>query len=309
MIRIVFQRTVYPLVAAFLLVLAGSNGVVHAQETSELITPPSTATPTPTPAASPEPTDSETPTATETPVPTPIPLPKIEFTPPLSLNQCQTLIDQVKKNLPTDPDGEPAKIPAVVPILDRMITTCSNFLEYRDDLHSSLAHYRWIEAGRVKVQVTSDDSEYRADHDEVKLDTPIRNVSAISLELEVEKSDVWIHSIQVYDDKDKLVGDFLDPSKPRLLRHSLPRREVYHFWQRTTIARIELECSKATRNIDITPRVVIYAGRTSRREYIKSAIYYLSEARKNLRSNKWAQTRLNLIRTQEMVNSRIKEER
>ena len=212
------------------------------------------------------------------------PLPPLRFRPPFSLDDCRALLQQGTRALPGTPQ-EPESVERNS--LIRLIESVRVYLTTRDDLNSSLAHYRWdqIERGRV--------SKGPLDSDEFHFDEPQeipRRITALSFE--VEREDALLHYLAVYDTDGQLVADFEGlKSSPAALRHSLPRREVFHLWRPTDIGRIELSYSQANPTSPTDPIVHIHGGRSSRPEHGKSAVFFLTRAEQRLRAGRFPEAR------------------
>ncbi|MBI5155423.1 hypothetical protein HZA57_09315 [Candidatus Poribacteria bacterium] len=234
-----------------------------------------TPTPTPTPVLSPSP--SAAPTA-----------PPIKFSPPFSLSDCLRLVSLATDAIPTDKAGQES---VHRDSLGQLITSVTDYLKDRDDLHSNLIGYQWTRIGRGKVREpliqgkTFDWSpeEYPAE------------VSALSFE--VTGGDAQLHAIRVFDpSSEEPIASFLSESeKPVLLRHSLPRREVFHLWRPATISKIEVAYSQVVPSAEVVPRVYVYAGRTDKPEYGKAAIFYLTRAQQRVELGRVAEGREDLV--------------
>ncbi len=246
--------------------------------------------PTPTPEPTPEPTPTPTPT------PTPVP-----YLPPLSLGECHELIERVLSYVPTVDDGS---LPPDIHLdsLVRMVTSSYNYLNFRDDLHTSLIHYNWTELGEVRVDRTEG-----IDSGTLRFDPPSPRVSAISID--VRRGDIWLHRMRVYDEREELRHEFDYTVTPRLIRHSLPRRQVFHLWRRADVARIDTEFSRANPNLGTSPIVTLTAGTTNRPEHVKMALFHLNEARNELRELRWSRARSELERAHTAVGNQIKGQR
>lgn len=233
----------------------------------------------------------EAPEAAPEPEPEPEPL---TFRPPLSLNECLQLIDQIMANIPEENSGSGALPHVPTPSILRMIDSCYGYLNIRDDLHTSLAHYQWMRIGETRV---ADPGEER-DRDVLHFDTPVRNISALSLH--VDRGDVLLHGMWVYDEEGMERQQFYF-NPPKRLRHSLPRMEVFHLWTRTQISRIEIEYTRAE-EMNRSPKVFISGGVTNRREYIKTALYNLKkEAEPAILQGRYAEARRHLDSARENI--------
>ncbi len=299
-----FLKSAIASVLLLAMLLGGLIAVAPAQENEEQAEATATPTPTPTPEEE-EPDASENPPPTEAessqqPAPTPKPT-RVFFLPPLSLNECLSMIDRIEKALPKEANPDPESMQYSPETLRRMVRSCYNYLNYRDDLHSSLSDYRWIWLNSGTVESTGQSP----DKDLFVFDPPIERISALSLE--TRRGDTYIHQIRVFDEKDKLRDSWVYSESPRLLRHSLPRRQVYHLWRRTTISLIEIEYSRAMVGEDYRPLVIIYGGITDDREYIKTAIYYLDLAARDVTAQKWPQAREDLLEAREKIEEYLED--
>jgi len=245
------------------------------------------ATPTPSPTASPTPTAAAT------------PLPPLNFIPPLSLAECQDLMSRAETLIPNNPQAAPDA--AWVASLQSMVETSANYLRFRSDLHTSLSQYRWVELTGGRVE----NNPGGVDRDEKVFDPPVEGVSAFSLE--ARNGDVYLHRLVVFDEKQEKRQEFDFSKEPDLLRHAIPRRDVYHLYRRSTISRIEMEYSTVKPREPGSPRVVVavFAGMTtrSRPEFVKTAIWHLQEARKAIAARDWPRAKTEMS----AANNRLSE--
>jgi hypothetical protein len=247
-------------------------------------------TPTATPTFSPTPTPGSPDAPTATPRPTPAPL---RYLPPLSLSECVERIDRALLVLPPDYATDP---PTDIPVdsLIGMLESATNYLKLRNDLHTTLAEYQWVELGKQDVDHAPGDS----DTDTFELDPPVKRISALSFE--TRRGDVHIRSLAVYDEK----GDLRETydtlrENPRRLLHSLPLREVFHLWRRTTISRIVIEY--ATIEPGARAEVVVHGGITERPEYIKTALHHLRLTPVYIRTGNWFEARSQLLSAKDRI--------
>jgi len=228
-------------------------------------------------AQSPTPTPGAAPTVAPSPV----------FRPPLSLSECLSLIDRSRNFIA--PTGDRTAAPTVAPRdITRMVRSATNYLIFRDDLHSTLSDYQWVLLADGKVQ----DDDGKPDRDLYEFDPPVKSISAISLES--QGGDVSVHLVRVIDEKDNERQRFPSSGEPFMLQHSLPRRHVLHLWKRTTISRIEIDYANTAPRPGSVPRVVIMGGITEQREYVKTAIYHLQQATGALESGDYVGARADL---------------
>lgn len=209
------------------------------------------------------------PTATATPAP---PLGPIAFVPPLSVNDCVGLLEKLNAELAKAPARYDTKrIDDSVP---RLLQSVYNYLKFRDELLSSLTGYEWVPLGRGKVDREG------ADRDEFVFNPPIPHISV--LQFEAENGDVILSEVLVTDENGHAVSGFRQhPERPWRIMSGMPRREVYHLWRRTEIAKIELRYAPAKPG-ETSPRISIFGARTNRREYSKMAMHDIDEALKAL---------------------------
>ncbi|MCB2155528.1 hypothetical protein KQI84_11635 [bacterium] len=288
-------KRIHPALAiAALLLAAVAGGLALAQvpdtprETAEVIR--AAATPTPTPTANAGPVAGPSPT--QTPVATPTPF---DVLPPFSLSDCSALIGQGLNALPLSDDDPKAYNDEAVFGLLRTIT---NYLKMRDEMHSTLVNYTWNQIARGQVSDgLIDNEEFTFDKD----DCP-QEVSALSFE--VQRGDAYLHYLRVIDSEGHEVATFDRLRRnPRLIRHSLPRREVFHLWRPTSIGKIELAYSQANPGRDRSPKVLIHAGHTDDPEYGKSAIFFITRAEQRLRAEEISLARNDLIKAQQEIRN------
>jgi hypothetical protein len=186
------------------------------------------------------------------PDPLPLPDPPFRYESPFSLQDCITILRSVIAGMPVD-NG------AVMPQFDRSslrraIDVVTNYLKARDDIHYNLVDYRWE---RVGIDSVTSALIQPLQFTWAKGTMPER-VDAFSLE--AMRGDVYLHSMMVYDETGERVADYkFDGQQVMRLRHSLPRREVFHLWRPTTVSRVELAVSRfnprprSTRRSNFTP--------------------------------------------------------
>ncbi|MCC6547897.1 hypothetical protein IT570_12095 [Candidatus Sumerlaeota bacterium] len=243
---------------------------------------------------------SDLPTTQTTTVATPPPMVlaetrKIAFLPPISLDETVGLIDKVISELPRTNDAE-ARAAVPVETLRRMLRSCVNYLHYRDDLQNSLADYEWIDLGSQKVE----NAPGRADHDTIVYDPPIQRISALSVI--VESGDIRVHSLRVIDEKESTRQFFNLDEKPALLRHQLPRRQVFQLWRRSTISRIEISCSRVNEKDPAIPKLTIYGGVSDQREYLKTAQFQIELASDRIGNGVFDRARSSLVDSKETID-------
>lgn len=244
------------------------------------------------------------PTPPPTPLPTPVVTPTVSFIPPLSVEDCSELLKRALQLLP-EKDRAPLE-PGIAASVRSMAETTANYLSFRDDLHTSLVHYNWSELGKGWVQ----NDPGRADSDMFKFDPPIRSISALSLD--TMGGDVWLHRLEIWDEKDSKRQEFDYREAPKLLRADLPRRDVFHLWRRTTISRVRVEYSRANPpEGGIRAGVVLYGGatRTNRPEHVKTAIWFLHEAVASIDTKDWAAARYKIAEATENIEDYLRRNR
>lgn len=261
----------------------------HAQQGPATSSPASSPATTATAAAAPGPSPTAGPRA----------LP-VRLRPPLSVKETLDQVTRVAAQVPRTPSGQPEGV--TVEEMAAVIRNCYAYLVYRDDLHTSLANYTWVVLDDSKVQ----NEPGRVDTDVSTFSPPERRISAIGLEC--LEGDVYVHRMRVYDENKLLRAEFDFTTNPRLLRHNLPRREVFHLWRRSTISRIEVTYSRASIGGD-TPRVRLYGGITDRVEHVKTAIYHLENAERYLRARKWADATESLKDADEAIRKYMEQNR
>lgn len=230
--------------------------------------------------------------ATEAPVEA-APLPRFDARPPFSLSDCLVQLARTADAIPRD--GEPERFQRES--ISRAIESIIAYLKTRDDLNSSLAHYRWrpIEQGIVaRGPLDSVDFIFRTPEE-----VP-RQVTALSFE--VQRGDALLHYLAIHDEEGELVADFPHlKTRPATLRHSLPRREVFHLWRPTDIGRIELSYSRVNPAEMADPLVVVHAGTTNRPEHGKAAVFFLTRAEQRLQQGHFDEARQDIAEAREAI--------
>lgn len=223
--------------------------------------------------ARPEATAEPTPDA---PPPAP-PAPK-PFTPPLSLNDCQRLLDELVAEVAATAE-EPSEAQRDRRL--RVAQEVARYLRDRDNIHGTLNEYRWDLLIRSKVA----DSE--VDRDAFDFTPPRRRISVLSFE--AEGADVLIEDVRVFDEHNRVVDGFrTQPQEDWTVETSLPRRETLHFWRRTSISRVEVTYRQLRRTSTLPVRLYIYGGESEQREFAKMAIFQLDLAREKMAAGETA---------------------
>lgn len=238
------------------------------------------------------PTDQDPPGPAVRPAP-PDDLPSLPYSHPFSLRDSQQLIDRLITALP-ESDDQPERYSRRS--LRRIIVVVNSYLKVRDQRANSLADYRWEPIDRNKVDgrlIDNEETEWEEGEGPA-------DVSALSFE--IDRADAFLHYLAAYGEDGELVTEYVSLRRqPALLRHSIPRREVFHLWRPTTLSRIEYAYSKADPEADESPVVTIYAGRTPRPQYGKSAIFFLTRAEQRIEAGHIAAAREDLVKAREDI--------
>ncbi|MGF1573481.1 MAG: hypothetical protein ACFCU1_10475 [Sumerlaeia bacterium] len=142
-----------------------------------------------------------------------------------------------------------------------------DYLRDRDDLHYTLVNYKWSPMDRIKVQ---QQEITRIWPDEVS-----RQKSITALSFEVEAADAVIWNLKIKNQQGEELNNFVGEV---VLRHSLPRRYVYHLYNPTDIYSLSFNVRKENSDQEFTPIVIIQAGKADHVEHGKLALYYLIRA-------------------------------
>lgn len=194
----------------------------------------------------------------------------LTFNTPYSIRDCIDIVDRATEMLRTTQGSlGGVEVASIYNALDAVV----DYLEERDDLQSTLSDYSWEEIGRDQVRINSEEKSFIWRENEIPKD-----VTAISFE--VERADVVLKSVKVFDDQNQLVGPY---SKEVTLRHSLPRRYVYHLYQPTNIQTLRFEATQVNPEANRTPQIILRAGRAEKIEHGKLGIYYILLAENQLR--------------------------
>ncbi len=214
-------------------------------------------------------------------------VPQFPYESPFSLPDCIGILRSMLGGMPVEDD-------LIVPRYDvvslrRALDSISTYLRARDDLHYNLVDYRWERVGIDAVTSALIQS--------VSFSWPEnampRRVDAFSLE--ALRGDVYLHSMMVYDENGEQVADFkFEGTRLMRLRHSLPRREVFHLWRPTDIGRVDLAVSRFDPAAADYPQIQLHAGRTSKPEHGKATIFFLTRADQELLSNRLVEARQDL---------------
>jgi hypothetical protein len=232
-------------------------------------------------------------------------MPPFPYESPFSLSDCIGILRAVLNGMPVEDDLIVLRYD--VGSLRRALDSISNYLRARDDLHYNLVDYRWERVGI--------DTATSALIQPVSFAWPEnlmpRRIDAFSLE--ALRGDVYLHSMMVYDAKGEQVADFkFEGTRLMRLRHSLPRREVFHLWRPTDVSRVDLAVSRFDPSAEDFPQIQLHAGRTSKPEHGKATIFFLTRADQELLSNRLVEARQDLqhaLREMIAYNQLLKERR
>lgn len=192
--------------------------------------------------------------------------------PPLSVGDCIGVVSRLQRACPRP--GE-TQSPRDRDIFARALRGVREYLDLRDDIHASLAHFRWtlIKTGGVAPGGTDKDT-FTFEAARIP-----REISALCME--AEGADILVSDLRITDDSGHASASFPALREhPRIIRHSIPRREVFPLPQRTNIRSIAIAYSQASTPAPGSPdpRVRIFAGQTDDPEYDKQAAQALETA-------------------------------
>ncbi len=206
---------------------------------------------------------NDPPQAESASVPVPEPPQAMSYNLPFSLSDCYTLLSQARDALREQESGAAEWD---LDSVNGLMETVSAYLRERDTMHSNLIEYEWemLVSEPVKSGLPQSSAigvnPGRAGH----------KINALSFQ--VDGGDVVLHKLDVYDEENMLVGPF---KREVTLRHSLPRRYVFHLYLPTDVQRIVMSTSQSRPAAGHVPRVAILAGRTDEPEHGKAAIHYI----------------------------------
>ncbi len=212
---------------------------------------------------------------------------RIDYVPPLSIDDSTRLLAAGVRHLQDAPDKVDPE--AVDPSVVRLVVSVKDYIGSRDELHTSPADYEWILVDKGKVARGS------SDRDSFEFAEPITRVSVLGFE--AERGDVLIREVSVIDDKGRQVAGFRsEPDTPWLVEARFPRRDLFHLWRRTTVRQINIKYEAAPGTSSKTdPRLHILVGRSEVRESGKTAVLCCLEARQALLAGEVARARGLLI--------------
>jgi hypothetical protein len=228
--------------------------------------------------------EPETSVAAAAPTSVPIAPKRVEYALPFSLSDCYSMLSTARKALQAQAAGQAEyDMDSIVDLLE----TVTNYLRDRDAMHTNLIDYEW------QILTTRAVNSATPQTETIMLDPREDGKDIVALSFEVDGADATIHTLEVYSHENELVGPFRNEVT---LRHSLPRRYVFHLYRPTRVARIVLTTSQARPGSESVPRVVINAGRTDQPEPGKGAIHFIWRAQLALRGEDYdkAQRRLEL---------------
>jgi len=194
----------------------------------------------------------------------------ISFKTPYSLQDCIDILNTVTEVL-IDVGGDLNRVDRES--LNFAIDAVADYLQERDDLHSNLLEYKWQEISKHQVQGNSNNT-YSFIFSEPDLPSGIT-----ALSFESQRADSVLQKVEVYTPGDQLVGPF---SKQMRLRHSIPRKYIYHLYQPTDIKKISIKATVHNPDLNKIPQIVIRAGKPQNKEHGKLAIYQLIQAQAQL---------------------------
>ncbi|MDX1973126.1 MAG: hypothetical protein SFY68_11405 [Candidatus Sumerlaeia bacterium] len=196
----------------------------------------------------------------------------LNFPTPYSLSDCINIVERTTQALEQSSqirsDLDPKKV-------DEVISQVVEYLRGRDDLHSTLLDYSWEPLDQIRIQQPQVRREWPNSMDRPK------EVTAVSFE--VLEADVVLSDLEIRDIDDKVIGPY---SGEVVLRHSLPRRYVYHLYYPTEIKSIQFSVRKERPEQRQTPVIVMNAGRADRLEHGKYALFHLIRAQSEVQEGK-----------------------
>lgn len=201
------------------------------------------------------------------------PMITVRLNTPYSLQDCINLVEEAMDAL-VNARGEISRIDLVA--MNDVLDAVADYLQERDDLHSNLLGYSWEEIGRHQIRNSENNTFTYFFRD---FEIP-RGITALSFE--VERADSNLEKVEVFDSKGNLVGPY---SSQMVLRHSFPRRYVYHLYQPTEIQTLRITASQMNPEANRTPQLIILAGRSDKTEHGKLAIYYILQAEEQIANN------------------------
>lgn len=210
------------------------------------------------------------------PLPTPgsttIPLINISVQTPFSLTDCINGVGNIIESLEKVSKKEATiKTQNVAEVLDSI----TDYLKDRDDLHYTLVNYKWAPLDRIKV--------LQKEINRIWPDSDSRQKGVTALSFEVEQADAVISNLKITSQDGEELNNFVGEV---VLRHSLPRRYVYHLYNPTDIYAISFDVRKENEEQKSTPIISILAGRADYVEHGKLAVYYLIRAKNELMDEK-----------------------
>ncbi|MEQ8818861.1 MAG: hypothetical protein RLY93_01355 [Sumerlaeia bacterium] len=215
-----------------------------------------------------------------------------ELHPPFSLTDCEYLLGLAATEVEGNPEATD-KDPRA------LLTSVRSYLTHRDDIYSTLFHYNWERIGRERV------AEGVMDTDEFSFYGEDVPAAVNALSIEIRNADAYLFAMQVWDadNPEQKILDLKFDDDPLLLRHSLPRREVFHLWRPARIGKIGLAYARTEQGSgpDREPKVVVYAGRTERPEHGKSAIFFIEQAENQLSQENEEAARRSIVLAQEAI--------
>lgn len=234
------------------------------------------------------------PSPTQSVVATPVPedaVGPIPFRPPLSIIDVGGSLADLQRHLEHAPAvTSPEKIdPSVLRLLD----SASAYLQQREDLQGAISEYRWGTLDRAVVTHPDASSQM------IMISPPETRISALGLE--VRGADVEIQSVRVFnEDGTEIQGYRNRPESAWILLDGIPRRSVYHLWQRTEVSRVEIRWTM----LHATPApatVAVTFGKNDSREYGKMAIHQVLLAREELSRGEVGTARETLLEAQTLL--------
>lgn len=213
----------------------------------------------------------------------------ISFKTPYSLQDCMDILNTVTEVL-IDVGGDLSRVDRES--LNFAIDAVADYLQERDDLHSNLLEYKWQEISKHQVQGNSNNT-YSFIFNEPELPTGIT-----ALSFESQRADSILQKVEVYTPGDELVGPF---SKQMRLRHSIPRKYIYHLYQPTEIKKISIKATVYNPDLNKVPQIVIRAGKPQNKEHGKLAIYQLIQAQTQLSGEEPKSILETLVRAREEI--------
>jgi hypothetical protein len=183
--------------------------------------------------------------------------------PPLSLSDAEWMTDRAQLALER---GAGTEGPGDLHLAQAMVQGVIDYVQLSSQRRASLTEYEFHWLGKSAIDSIGTPVDFQ-----LTLEEPLPLVQALALE--VTRAPVRVEEIRIEGPHDELVGNL----KPGLLLDpDIPGRSFLYLPEPNTVRRVTVVVVTES---DARPRVKVWLGQAPQPEYLRQALYHLSEAR------------------------------